>query len=246
MLVLTKRMLGSDPAGFFSIMVLGRRSIGKTSYSLWGTHDFFVARGETDNNAWRMALSCLKFTIPEVIEFIDDAKRRKIKKPVLIWDDVRVYAGGSQYFLNMKLVSQLGGLLDVIRTRISNLILTCPSRSRLLGILNSYDDYIAKIHHTEKGGYDREARGYLWSSLPSGKRLIYHRFTDSYSCYLPQWVYVIYMDMREVAMESLLTAIKQEDEEIVEKKMRKLARQIKAHKLSKELKKLVEEKKLKL
>lgn len=208
MLVLTKRMLGADPGSFFSIMILGRRSIGKTAYALWGTHDFFVERGFTSNDAWRESLSVLKFSIPEVIEFIEDAKRRKIKKPILIWDDCRVYGGGSQYHLQMKLVSQLGGLLDVIRTRISNLILTCPSSSGLLGILKSYDDYIAKIHHTKEGGFNREARGYLWSSLPSGKRLIYHKFTDNYSCYLPQWVYIIYMDMRDVATECILTAIK--------------------------------------
>ena len=212
MLILTKRMLGADPATFFSIMVTGRRSIGKTAYSLHAAQAFFVERGETENTAWRMGLDSLKFSITDVIDFIQDALDREIKKPILIWDDCRVYAAGSQYQLNMKRVAKLAGLMDVIRTCVSNVILTCPSSSGLLGILKSYDDYFAKIHHTKEGGYNREARGYIWSSLPSGKRLIYHKYDDKYSCYLPQWVYDIYMNSRMGAMKCLLKDIKKLEE----------------------------------
>jgi len=220
MLILTKRMLGADPATFFSIMITGRRSIGKTSYSLKGTHDFFIERGETDNNAWRMSLDSLKFSITDVVDFIQDALNQEIKKPVLIWDDCRVYAAGSQYQLNMKRVAKLAGLMDVIRTCISNVILTCPSSSGLLGILKSYDDYFAKIHHTKEGGYNREAHGYVWSSLPSGKRLIYRKYVDKYSCYLPQWVYDKYMKSRMDAMKELLKDINKLEDIEEERKIR--------------------------
>lgn len=226
MLVLTKRLLAADPDTFFSIMVTGKRSIGKTAYSLYGTHDFYVERGETDNSSWRMALDSLKFSIPDVIDFIQDALNREIKKPILIWDDCRVYAAGSQYQLNMRRVAKLAGLMDVIRTCVSNLILTCPSSSGLLGILKSYDDYFAKIHYSQKGGYYREAKGYLWSSLPSGKRLIYHKYDDSYSCYLPTWVYNQYMKSRRVAMQELLKDIKKL-EEIDEQQMARQKRKLK-------------------
>ena len=208
MLVLTKKLLGAHPSSFFSVMVLGRRSIGKTSYSLKALHDFYVECGSTDNNAWRLAIDSLKFSIPQVIDYIESALNSDIKKPCLIWDDCRVHGSGSQYHLHMELVSQLGGLLDVVRTSLSSLILTCPSSSGLLGILKSYDDFVVKIHHDPRGGYRRIAKGYLWSSLPSGKRLIYHKFDDSYSCYLPKWVYDEYMDSRKVAMRCLLEDIK--------------------------------------
>jgi len=209
MLVLTRKLINAHPSSFFSVMVIGKRSIGKTSYSLLAVHDFFVERGETSNNAWRLALECLKFSIPSVIKYIEDALSRDIKKPVLIWDDARVYGSGSMYHTNMRLVQQLGGLLDVLRTAISSLILTCPSSSGMLGILKSYDDYICKIHYSPAGGYNRIARGYLWSSLPSGKRLIYHKYNDKYSCYLPSWVYNQYMASRKSAMQTLLAEIKQ-------------------------------------
>ena len=210
MLVLTKKLINAHPLSFFSVMVIGKRSIGKTSYSLHAVHDYYVAQGQTDNNAWRLALDCLKFSIADVIEFIEDALNKDIKKPILCWDDTRVFGSGAMYRTNPKLVQQLGGLLDVIRTCLSSLIMTCPSNSGLLGVLKSYDDYICKIHYSPRGGYNRIARGYLWSSLPSGKRLIYHKFNDSYSCYLPQWVYDKYMASRKSAMKCLLVDIKQD------------------------------------
>jgi len=208
MLVLTKKLINAYPNSFFSIMILGKRSIGKTSYALRSIHDFYVNQGQTHNNSWRLALNCLKFSIPDVISFLENALNKDIVEPVLLWDDTRVFGSGSMYRTNPLLVQQLGGLLDVIRTCLSNLILTCPSNSGLLGILKSYDDYICKIHYSPDGGYHRTARGYLWSSLPSGKRLIYHKYNDFYSCYLPQWVYDKYMKTRKDAMKSLLSDIR--------------------------------------
>jgi len=208
MLILTKRMLEADPKTFFSITVTGRRSIGKTSYSLKASKDFYVERGETENNAWRMALDSLKFSIKDVVEFLEDARSKHIKKPILIWDDVRVHASGTQYHLNMKRVARLSSLMDVIRTCVSNVILTCPSSSGLLGIFKTYDDHFAKIHYSEKGGYNRIALGYVWSTIPSGKRLVYSQFKDRYSCYLPNWVHTKYMASRDIAVDNLIKEIK--------------------------------------
>ncbi|MBY8986821.1 MAG: hypothetical protein KGD61_00075 [Candidatus Lokiarchaeota archaeon] len=208
MLVLTKRMLAADPKTFFSIMVTGKRSIGKTSYSLLGSKDFFVERGETENNSWRMALDCLKFSIDDVIDFLEDARAKDIKKPILIWDDLRVHASGSQYRLDMKRVAKLASLMDFIRTCVSNVILTCPSSSGLLGVFKTYDDHFAKIHYSRKGGYHRLALGYVWSTIPSGKRLVYSQFRDSYSCYMPTWIYREYMEKRKKAFDGLIKEIK--------------------------------------
>jgi len=201
-------MLAADPKTFFSITVTGRRSIGKTAYSLIASKNFYVERGATENQAWNMALDSLKFSINDVIDFLEDARNKKIKKPILIWDDVRVHASGTQYHLNMKRVAKLASLMDVIRTCVSNVILTCPSSSGLLGVFKTYDDHFAKIHYSEKGGYHRIALGYVWSTIPSGKRLVYSQFRDKYSCYLPTWVYKKYMDSRDIAVDVLLTEIK--------------------------------------
>ena len=208
MLVLTKKMLAADPKTFFSITVTGRRSIGKTSYSLIAAKEFYIERGETENNAWRMALDSLKFSIKDVIDYLEDARTKKIKKPILVWDDVRVHASGTQYHLNMKRVARLASLMDVIRTCVSNVILTCPSSSGLLGVFKTYDDHFAKIHYSEKCGYHRIALGYVWSTIPSGKRLVYSQYKDRYSCYLPTWVYNKYMASRDIAVDNLIKEIK--------------------------------------
>ena len=204
-------MLQADPATFFSIMVTGKRSIGKTSYSLIAAQAFFVERGATENAAWRLALDSLKFSIDDVIDFLDDARQKDIKKPILIWDDLRVHASGSQYRLDQKRVARLASLMDFIRTCVSNVIMTCPSSSGLLGVFKSYDDYFAKIHYSEKGGYYRIALGYVWSTIPSGKRLVYSKFRDNYSCYLPTWVYNKYTESRKHAFDGLIKEIKSKE-----------------------------------
>jgi len=208
-LVLTKKIYQSYPQGFCSFSVLGRRGIGKSSYSLRALHDCFVMMGYSDNQAWREALSCLKFKIVDVVAYLKDAVDRDEKKVALIWDDARIFAGGSQYFLQMKMVNKLTGMLDAIRTAISCLILTCPSQQGLLSILKFYDDFMVKIKYSESGGFNRVATGYLWTTLPSNQRRVYTKFRDSFSCRLPNWVYEDYMVKRKSALKEILVELEE-------------------------------------
>lgn len=210
MLVLSRKILGAYPTSFFSCLVVGSRGIGKSTYSLWALHDVFISLGTTDNQAWRLALGSLKFSIPEVIDFIQKAIDDDEKRVCLIWDDTRVHGSGSQYRFNMRLVTTLGGMLDSIRTSVSSLIMTAPSNYGLLGILKSYDDYLIKIYHTSEGGFNRLGKGYKWSTLPSGTRRIYPKFKDPYSCYIPVWVYNKYMARRKAALANAVTSLKKE------------------------------------
>jgi len=204
-------MLQADPKTFFSIMVTGKRSIGKTAYSLHAAKDFFVERGSDETSAWLLALDCLKFSMDDVIDFLDDARKKDIKKPIIIWDDLRVHASGSQYRMDQRRVARLASLMDFIRTCVSNVVMTCPSSSGLLGVFKSYDDYFAKIHYSERGGYYRVALGYAWSTIPSGKRLVYSKFRDNYSCYIPTWIYRKYDAARKAAFDDLMKEIKSKE-----------------------------------
>ena len=217
MLILTKKILQAHPNGFNSFIVTGRRGIGKTSYGLVALHDVYTDMGMSNIAAWDASLKSLKFTIPEIIDYLKTAVDADEKRICLIWDDTRIFASGMKYHLNMKLIDKLSGMLDYVRTSLCSLIMTCPSTSGLLGVLKSYDDYEVKIHFTHKGGYSREARGYLWSSLPSGQKRIYHKFSDSYSCRLPNWVYKRYMEKRKEAFKTILVDV----EHIVEEKKAK-------------------------
>jgi len=220
MLILTKKIIQSYPNGFNSFIITGRRGIGKSAYSLSALHAVYTKRGMSNIAAWDASLNSLKFTIPEIIDYLKTAVDADEKRVCLIWDDTRIFASGMKYHLNMKLIDKLSGMLDYIRTSLCSLIMTCPSTSGLLGVLKSYDDYEVKIHFTHAGGFAREAKGYLWSSLPSGQKRIYHKFTDSYSCRLPNWVYKRYMTKRKDAFKTILVDVGQvlEEKEVKEKK----------------------------
>jgi hypothetical protein len=208
-LVLAKKIFGCHPDGFQSFTIVGRRGIGKSSYSLHALHEVFMKLGYTDNEAWRMALSCLKFSIEDVVRYLREAIDLDHTKVCLIWDDVGIHAAGSKYFLNMKLVDTLKGVMDSVRTAVNSLILTCPSTSGLLNLLKHYDDYMIKISYGDRGGYYRVAHGYLWNTLPGGQKRIYKKFIDDYSCYLPVWVYEEYMRLRKAALRDVLGDLEQ-------------------------------------
>jgi hypothetical protein len=210
MLVLTKKIVQSYPDSFTSFMVIGKRGIGKSAYSLRALHDAYVILGYSDKEAWDKALDSLKFSIPDVVRYLKHCVDTDEKEVCLIWDDTRVFASGSQYHLQMKMVNKLIGLLDTVRTAICCLILTCPSPKGLLSILKTYDDYLVKIKHSDRGGYYRVATGYIWTTLPAGQRRIYTKFRDNFSCYLPVDVYNRYMGIRKQALADVLIELEQE------------------------------------
>ncbi len=185
---------------FSSFTVLGDRDIGKSTYSLKATQGAFMKIGYDYDEAWRLSLECIKFSIPQVVEYLKDALTGDEKKLVLVWDDVRIFAAGSQYFLNLKLYNELIGLLDSIKVAINCLILTCPSVQGILGVLKSYDDFQIKIKPARGIGADyRIAKGYKWDTLPSGQRRIYSKFKDTFYCRVPDPWYSIYYKMRKQA-----------------------------------------------
>ena len=209
-LILTKKIytaINNPTATFLSCIVLGERGIGKSSYCLKGIHAVFVEMGMSDNEAWRATLRCLHFKIKDVINFLSSAVKDKRLENVLFWDDVGIHASGSKYFLQMKMVDKLKGVMDAVRTSVKCVLMTTPTTKGLLGILKNYDAFQVKIYHSPRGGFYRIARGYKWSTIPSGKRLIYLKFEDRYNCYLPKWVYDLYMEKRRDALEDVLTKI---------------------------------------
>ena len=192
---------------FLSLMICGRRGVGKTAYSLWSLHESLVELGYSDSKAWDLALGSLKFSISDVVGYLSEAVESDTKQIGLIWDDVRSFASGSMYHSHVKLVSKLTALLDVVRTGVHCLILTTPSSKGLLGVLTSYDDFLVKVHHSDQGGMFRQAVAYRWSTLPSGQRRIYKKFKDNYSCYLPKKIYDRYTATRKTAMLNILSEI---------------------------------------
>lgn len=212
-LVLAKKISGCVPDSFSSFYILGKRGIGKSSYALKVLHEVFMSPplNYLDEPAWSEALNCLQFTIGDVVTYLSKLSNRNEKAVCLLWDDLRVFASGSKYFTDMKLVQRLIGMFDSIRTVTNCVLLTCPSMEGTLSFLRSYDDYMIKIGYGAEGGWNRVASGYLWSTLPSGKKLVYKKFVDNYSCHLPNWVYGKYMVRRRKVLKDALVDLNVEE-----------------------------------
>ena len=209
MLILTKKIFNAHKGtSFNSFFVTGKRSIGKSSYSLRALQGAFVELGHTENESWRLALGSLKFSIKDVCNYLEEAIEKDERKLCLIWDDTRIYGSGAMYHMNVKLVSQLIGLLDTIRTSVSNLIMTAPSSKGMLTVLQHYEDYLIKIRYSERGSDYRTASGYIKTFIPSGQKRIYLKFRDEYPVRLPGWVYDTYMKDRKQALAIILKKLK--------------------------------------
>lgn len=207
-LVLSKKILAAHPNGFVGALIVGKRGIGKSTYGLIVLHEIYIKLGYTENQAWREALNRCLFHLKDVIDFLEQSALSDDKEIALLWDDTGIYASGMSYFSNFKMVERLKSVLDVVRSSLSGLIMTTPSQSGILGFLNQYDDYLVTIKYA-RSGYDRIATGYIRRTLPSGKRLVYKRYVDYYSCYIPKWVYDLYNQKRKQCYSELLKQLKE-------------------------------------
>jgi len=196
--------------GFFSGLISGPRSIGKSSYALKSLHYALVSLGYSDEYAWEICLKSIKFKLIDVVNFLEHAAMKDTRAPCLIWDDVRISGSGIVYFTNPRLVKRLISVLDTVRTSLASLILTAPSSEGLLGALKSYDDYIIKVGHSQDGGWYRDGKAYIIRTLPSGSKRVYRSFKDTFSCYLPNDVYKKYNAMRKSALRDAIKDLKKE------------------------------------
>jgi len=211
-LVLTKKIVSSvNNNTFESFIIIGGRDIGKSTYALKSIHYAFVLLGYDDEDAWYMALDCLKFSIPEVTKYLREGikqyKKTHTKKFVLVWDDLRKYASGVQFFLNKKLYNEIIGLLDTIKIPINTFIGTCPSMTGVMGVLRNYDTYQINVQYSTKGGAYRLAKGYLWRTSPMGQRTLYPKFHDTFYCRLPNWVWELYEKERIKITEQSISRV---------------------------------------
>ena len=207
-LYLTQKMLAAYPNGFCGAIVTGARGIGKSSFVLNAVWEMYRELGYDEEAAWRKTLSVCKFTISEVIEFIEDNILSDNKAHALIWDDAGVHASTMEWWTNRDALKRLKGVLDTIRTGVCSLILTTPNESDLTKLLRNYDDYIIQIGYSDTGGEYRIAKGYLKRTLPSGVMRIYPKFRNEFRVILPDWVFDDYMKMRNKILEEQLRAVK--------------------------------------
>lgn len=196
------------PFGFLGAIIEGERGYGKSMYALKVMAQIHYKMNDiTETEAWEMALNSMIFTMEDVINLIDNNIKNDIVSPVVCVDDATVHFCSYKYFTNLYEVILLHGMFDTIRTSVTGLLLTCPSRRLLLAALRNYDDYTIQINkdRTTKGinGYSRIARGIKWFTIPDGRKRFRKTFEDHYSCYVPNWIYEKYMVKRKHYLETI-------------------------------------------
>jgi len=214
-LYLTKKMLQAYPNGFCGATITGPRGIGKSSFALNVVWELFrqIVNPDTDlfyteTEAWNITLEHCKFTMNNVIDFIEENINSENKAHCLLWDDVGVHASTMEWWTNRVALKRLKSVTDTIRTGVCSLILTTPSESDLTKFLRNYDDFIVQIGYSSDGGNYRVAKGYLKRTLPSGTVRVYPKFKNRFYVMLPQWVFDKYMAMRNAVLVEQLQAIK--------------------------------------
>lgn len=227
---------------FQSFIILGDRDIGKSTYAIKALYEAFMILADdpyASDECWEKALSCIKFQIPDVsaylYEGIEQYTKTNIKKPALCWDDLRKFAGGTQYFLDKELYNQICGLLDTIKIPINCFIGTCPSMSGVMRILQDFDSYQINLSYSSRGGKYRDAKAYLWRTSPKGQRLIFSKFKDTFLCRLPNKVWKKYEVDRIQASKDSVIALQNIEEK---KKVREMKQQLENARIKKEYKKL--------
>ena len=188
--------------GLFNSIITGERGVGKTSYSLQTLYLVFRKLGYDKEEAWQMSLDRCLYTIPDIVDFLEQSNKKK-HKDCFIWDDAGVFAGGVRWYTHYKEMVLLESVSDVLRNMVYGLLLTVPDIRTLTRRLRSYDDYIIKIYYPKpksKGEkFDpnlRHARVYKKGMSPIGQVNLSKKYYDSFNIMLPDWVYKKYQAKR--------------------------------------------------
>jgi len=229
---------------FISFIVLGDRNIGKSTYTIKALYEAFMILADdpyAEDECWKKALECIKFKTEDVTDYLKEGtaqyKKDKTKKPALVWDDMRKYASGTQYFLDKELYNEISGLLDTIKIPINVFIGTCPSMKGVMGILQDYDGYQINLGYSQRGGDYRLAKGFLWKTSPKGQRAIYSKFKDTFFYRLPNKIWNEYEKERIEVSEHSITAVENIEKK---RKLRELEEKVRAYKLQQAIKKIKE------
>ena len=221
MLVMSKKVLNAiENNSFESALVVGKRSIGKSSYSIKVAKEVYQTLYDlNDKEAYRMAIESICFSLDDIITVMK-TYHYEDRKPIVIWDDSGAYGSGLMYHSHISEFGFLKGGMDTIRTVCAGLLLTAPNQKSMIGFLRDYDDYIIRI--IKDRSWQRIATGYNRTTLPSGKRVIRKLWQDRFSAYLPNDIYHIYMDLRDKYKFELIRELEQSQQKSASKMKNKM------------------------
>lgn len=204
---------------FMQCTTIAERGYGKSTYHLQtiayvAYHLFDMS--ETD--AWNYALDNLIFRPSQLLQRVEYNEDNDIVCPVWCLDDAAVHFSNKLWWSDWSEAMLMDGIFDLIRPVLSCLLLNCPDKSRLLGSLQNYLSYEETIYIGDNGGYNRNVTGIHWYRRPSGDRKWRKMWDDSFSCYIPNWVFAKY----KVTRKEYIKVIREQLKNIHEKRMKKV------------------------
>lgn len=205
---------------FMSVKTSAERGMGKSMYNLTSIAYAYYHLGYTETESWKKALDCFIFTPDQLIRHVRHALANDYIIDFLCIDDATVHFNNRLWFINLYTSTLIEATFDTLREAVRCLLINCPNTKRLMGALQSYDDYAVTIYNDEGSeNYLRKAVCIKWFSLPSGTRKYHKNFEDRFSCYVPNWVYTLYRPMRRKYLEDVTAKLDELRDKHDKKKM---------------------------
>jgi len=203
---LAKRIVDRHPRGYIGAIIEGERGAGKSIYAQKIMAKVFYDTEDIDQDqAYKKALDHTLYSIQDFCSLIDYNIRHDIVSPVICLDDATVHFNSYKFFTDQKIVVRLKGVFDTIRSAVTGLLMTCPSRKMLLNFLRQYDDYKIKIiRQRGANDYERIARAYRFLYMPDERKYtVQVPWQDRYNCYLLNKYYLPYEAKRKMYLKKV-------------------------------------------
>jgi len=197
-----------DQNGFMGGTISGGRGTGKSTYAYKVlAKTYYELNGYTkvdeEEDAYKEALKYFIFE-PEV--FLKLALKNKVRRevtPAICLDDASMHFGRYLYLTKPRLCAAIQAETATIRTAVTGLLITVPSRFHLVKFLREYDDFkgvVRMINGAGGGNWHRKIRFYKWNYYPDEKKYrIQIPFQDIYSCFIPEPYYTWYVEKKRTA-----------------------------------------------
>ena len=195
---------------FMQCITIAERGYGKSMYHLQTmayVYYHLVDKNETD--AWNFALNSMFFLPSQLENKVDENEEKGIVDMVWCLDDAAVHFSNKLWWTEQAEAVLLEGIFDLIRPVVSAVLINCPDKSRLIGSLQNYLGYEETIYIGDNGGYNRNVIGIHWYRRPSGDKKWRKEWDDSFSCYVPNWVFEKYKKLRMGYIRQIRTKLRE-------------------------------------
>jgi len=182
---------------FLQCKTIAERGYGKSMYHLQVmAYCYWHLVNKDESEAWNFALNNMLFLPSHLEDRVDYNEENKVCDIVWCLDDAAVHFSNKLWWTDQSEAILLEGIFDLVRPVVSSILINCPDERRLLGSLQKYLGYEETIYIDQSGGHQRMVTGIHWYRRPSGDRKWRKTWDDTFSCYVPNWVYQRYIETR--------------------------------------------------